>query len=57
MKKIQPNKHRSNELPEITINLISAGAVDTVEDMKSYKLSEILADIHTIAPELVIIEQ
>lgn len=42
---------------DVTINLISSGAVDTVEDMKSYKLSEILDKIHTIAPELVIIEQ
>lgn len=42
---------------DVTINLISSGAVDTVEDMKNYKLSEILANIHTIAPELVIIEQ
>lgn len=42
---------------DVTINLISSGAVDTVEDMKGYKLSEILSNINTIAPELVIIEQ
>lgn len=42
---------------DVTINLISSGAVDTVEDMKGYKLSEILSNINAIAPELVIIEQ
>lgn len=42
---------------EVTINLISAGAVDTVEDVKQNKLGVILNQIRAIAPDMVIIEQ
>lgn len=42
---------------DVTITLMSAGAMDAIEDVKLHQFNDIIEKIRIIAPELVIIEQ
>jgi hypothetical protein len=42
---------------DVSVNLLSAGAIDAVEDVRNGVFNQIIDDIRAIAPEIVIIEQ